>query len=251
MIEALFKVDSQEDSNDKSNDENTTEIVSMPQAIQRFKRRRQVKVSAKSKCCSLLPERCLQNDEHKKMKRILRKGIERYENYLDIRSLINLRWIVSSLVNILLSDSERRLLLLRRKGQVINPSSQDESSFDEELNKDYKIARSWFLTLKKENLKLYKSDISRRLYQSVLFSNKPTNFTEVDGTLAYFRNYNSEGYQKETKRLLDKKGKLMSQDEKEEEMPKQESKIKSTATARLPFISAILSMTSQEKTIQK
>ena len=30
MIEALFKVDSQEDSNDKSNDENTTEIVSMP-----------------------------------------------------------------------------------------------------------------------------------------------------------------------------------------------------------------------------
>ena len=76
------------------------------------------------------------------------------------------------------------------------------------------------MTLKKENLKLYKSDISRRLYQSVLFSNKPTNFTEVDGTLAYFRNYNSEGYQKETKRLLDKKGKLMSQDEKEEEMPK-------------------------------
>ena len=41
--------------------------------------------------------------------------------------------------------------------------------------------------MKKEDLKLYKSNISSRLYQRVLFSNKPSDFTQIEGTLGYFK----------------------------------------------------------------
>ena len=113
----------------------------------------------------------------------MKKGIDRYNQFLDVRSLINVRQTVSSLVNFLLSDTERRLMLLRRKGNVINPSSEEDSSFDESIFRDDAVSQNWFLKMKKEDLKLYKSNISSRMYERVLFSNKPSDFREIEGTL--------------------------------------------------------------------
>ena len=55
-------------------------------------------------------------------------------------------------------------MLLRRKGTVINPSSEEDSSFDESIFRDDAVSQNWFLQMKKEDLKLYKSNISSRLY---------------------------------------------------------------------------------------
>ena len=94
----------------------------------------------------------------------MKQGVDRYNKFLDVRSLINVRQTVSSLVSFLLSDTERRLMLLRRKGSVINPSSVEESSFDEAIFRDDAVSQNWFLQMKKEDLKLYKSNISSRMY---------------------------------------------------------------------------------------
>ena len=130
-------------------------------------------------------------------------------------------------------------MLLRRKGKVINPSSNEESSFDDELFKDDNITKNWFMTLKRDDLKLYKSNISAKLYQRVLFSNKPANFTEIQGSLAYY---------KKTPELSPSKGEYRKNSERRSRSPsvaaddveEGKGKSKSRTVMKLPFLSAIL-----------
>ena len=161
LVRALFKVDS---ASSEESDEEKERAVSTSQAIQRFKQRRRISTPAQSKLFHLLPTICLRHLNTQKFTRIMKKGVDRYNQFLDVRSLINVRQTVSSLVNFLLSDTERRLMLLRRKGNVINPSSEEDSSFDESIFRDDAVSQNWFLQMKKEDLKLYKSNISSRLY---------------------------------------------------------------------------------------